>query len=348
MNAYFSYHHILRAPTGAALACYRLAATLAKRYFPQVTMVTHEKFVHAFKDLPFTQIITDFGDLPQYPLHNLAKLRTIQLAAEKGEPFVHIDGDVFLYKALPLEIQAAGVFAETTQPFVFFDFDIIPFVAQAPEQGPFAQPLATHQAYRCGIVGGHNTTFLHEWATAALTLALHPSNARYFSKFHTAKVWNNTLSKKLTAKNRAPAWLIERYTLWRLAQDRNVKVDLLFPTPYFDQERAKEIGYVHLGGLDKAPKYTKQLLATLQRDVIPKVAQDPEQTPKIEKNIKHYALGAAKAVKAMALPETEQSNARLDICKTCDQWTGTRCKICGCFTKLKVRIPEEKCPLGKW
>ena len=347
MNAYFSYHHILRPPTGAALACYRLAATLAKRYFPQVTMVTHEKFAYVFKGLPFTQVLTDFDDLPQYPLHNLAKLRTIQLAAEKGNPFIHIDGDVFLYKALPLEIQTAGVFAETVQPFVFFDFNMIPFVGQVSEQGPFAQPLATHQAYRCGIVGGHNTAFLHEWATAALTLALHPSNARYFGKFHTAQVWNSELSKKITTKNRSPAWFIERYTLWRLAQDKNVNVDLLFPTPYFDQDRAKEIGYVHLGGLDKAPKYTKQLLSTLTRDV-PKINSVASEPVKIEKNIKHYALGAAKAVKAMTLPETEQSNARLDICKTCDQWTGTRCKICGCFTKLKVRIPEEKCPLGKW
>lgn len=347
MNAYFSYHHPLRPPTGAALACYRLAATLAQRYYPRVTMVVQPKWAHVFQDLPFTEILTDFEDLPRYPIHNLAKLRAIQLAAQRGEPFVHIDGDVFLYKPLPLEVQAAGVFAETQQPFVFFDFDIIPFVAQVPEKGPFDLPLATHQAYRCGIVGGHNTAFLGEWATAALNLALHPSNERYFSKFHVAKVWNAELSKKLVTKNRAPAWLLERYTLWRMAHDTNTHVQLLFPTPYFDQERAKEIGYVHLGGLDKAPKYTKQLLATLKRD-IPKINPDASQPVKVEKNLKHYALGAAKAVKAMALPETEQSNARLDICKTCDQWTGTRCKICGCFTKLKVRIPEEKCPLGKW
>lgn len=347
MIAYFSYHHVVRPPTGAALACYRLAASLAQRYFPKVVLVTHPKFVPAFQDIPFTEIVTDFEDLPKYPIHNLAKLRTIQLAAQRGEAFVHLDGDVFLYKALPLEIQAAGVFAEVEHPFVFFDYDIIPFVAQVPEKGPFDQPMATHQAYRCGIVGGHNTAFLEEWATAALNLALHPSNARYFSKFHYAKVWNSELSKKLTAKNRAPAWLLERYTLWRMAYNKNVKVELLFPTPYFDQQRAKELGYVHLGGLDKAHKYTKQLLATLKRDVVVKINPDPEVV-KVQKNIKHYALGAAKAVKALALPETDESKARLEICKTCDQWTGTRCKICGCFTQLKVKIPEEKCPLNKW
>jgi len=60
------------------------------------------------------------------------------------------------------------------------------------------------------------------------------------------------------------------------------------------------------------------------------------------------AKGAVKAAKALVLEETEQSKARLAICGGCDQWTGTTCKMCGCFTKLKVKIPEEKCPLGKW
>ena len=64
--------------------------------------------------------------------------------------------------------------------------------------------------------------------------------------------------------------------------------------------------------------------------------------------IKHYAEGAVKAVKAMTLPETEESKARLVVCVNCDKWTGTSCKVCGCYVNLKVKIPEEKCPEGKW
>lgn len=60
------------------------------------------------------------------------------------------------------------------------------------------------------------------------------------------------------------------------------------------------------------------------------------------------ANGAVKAAKALTLPETEESKARLAICQSCDQWTGRSCKLCGCFVKLKVKIPEEKCPAGKW
>ena len=62
----------------------------------------------------------------------------------------------------------------------------------------------------------------------------------------------------------------------------------------------------------------------------------------------HYAVGAVKAVKAATKPETEESKARLEVCKGCDKRTGKSCKVCGCFVNLKVRIPEEKCPIGKW
>jgi hypothetical protein len=40
---------------------------------------------------------------------------------------------------------------------------------------------------------------------------------------------------------------------------------------------------------------------------------------------------------------------RLDICKKCPYLTEKdRCKICGCFMKGKVNIPQASCPLKKW
>ncbi len=62
----------------------------------------------------------------------------------------------------------------------------------------------------------------------------------------------------------------------------------------------------------------------------------------------HFVTGAAKAIKAVTLPETPESQARLAVCRECEEWTGRTCKVCGCFTTLKVRIPKEKCPKGKW
>jgi rubrerythrin len=60
------------------------------------------------------------------------------------------------------------------------------------------------------------------------------------------------------------------------------------------------------------------------------------------------AMAAAKAARAVVTPESDMSRRRLEVCKTCENWTGHTCKVCGCFTALKVRLPDEACPIGKW
>lgn len=87
------------------------------------------------------------------------------------------------------------------------------------------------------------------------------------------------------------------------------------------------------------------LLQSARAQFMATARKQSEPTPR---DLNWLAGGAVKAVKAMALPETEESNARLATCQSCEQWTGKSCKLCGCFVKLKVRIPEEKCPAGKW
>jgi tetratricopeptide (TPR) repeat protein len=65
------------------------------------------------------------------------------------------------------------------------------------------------------------------------------------------------------------------------------------------------------------------------------------------------ALSAAKAMTQFlgsgfktVPPETHQK--RLQTCATCEHHTGLRCKVCGCFTNIKTRMPHEACPIGKW
>jgi len=43
---------------------------------------------------------------------------------------------------------------------------------------------------------------------------------------------------------------------------------------------------------------------------------------------------------------------RYEVCKVCPKKTGLlkieKCKACGCVLFLKLIVPSEKCPLGKW
>ncbi len=41
---------------------------------------------------------------------------------------------------------------------------------------------------------------------------------------------------------------------------------------------------------------------------------------------------------------------RYEICRKCEHFDKTfaRCKMCGCFMKLKARLIRSNCPVNKW
>jgi len=70
-------------------------------------------------------------------------------------------------------------------------------------------------------------------------------------------------------------------------------------------------------------------------------------------NTQRMALSAAKAMgkflgSGLKTVPRPLYQARLETCATCPHHTGVRCKLCGCFTTVKARLPHEKCPAGKW
>jgi hypothetical protein len=46
----------------------------------------------------------------------------------------------------------------------------------------------------------------------------------------------------------------------------------------------------------------------------------------------------------------EEAADRLSICEKCPELikATSQCKQCGCFMKLKVKLKEAVCPIGKW
>jgi hypothetical protein len=54
--------------------------------------------------------------------------------------------------------------------------------------------------------------------------------------------------------------------------------------------------------------------------------------------------------RALTPLSVEESNARFDICHSCEHFISftSQCKECGCFMKAKTRLPNAECPVGKW
>ncbi|WP_165070854.1 hypothetical protein [Paludisphaera rhizosphaerae] len=65
------------------------------------------------------------------------------------------------------------------------------------------------------------------------------------------------------------------------------------------------------------------------------------------------ALSATRAMatflgSGMRTTTAEERRRRLETCRACAHHTGLRCRICGCFTKGKSAMPDERCPIGRW
>jgi tetratricopeptide (TPR) repeat protein len=78
----------------------------------------------------------------------------------------------------------------------------------------------------------------------------------------------------------------------------------------------------------------------------------PAPTPS-SPSLLRMAISAAKALTQFVGSGLQTVSAtvrqeRLRICATCPHHTALRCRICGCFTNLKTRLPHEDCPLGQW
>jgi hypothetical protein len=47
--------------------------------------------------------------------------------------------------------------------------------------------------------------------------------------------------------------------------------------------------------------------------------------------------------------KSDQAEYRFEICQKCEYLKeNNTCKLCGCFMKGKVTIPQASCPIGKW
>ena len=65
------------------------------------------------------------------------------------------------------------------------------------------------------------------------------------------------------------------------------------------------------------------------------------------------AMSATKAMatfagSGMKTTPADIQQKRSQTCATCEHHTGMRCKVCGCFTHVKIKMMHEDCPIGKW
>lgn len=241
MKAYFSYWigGWQQKPSEFILDCHRVSWFLAKKYFKEVYFLTDKASSEYFKDIPYDSIEYIFDDLdPKYrSVWSVSKLLAYEHICKKGEPFIHIDYDTFLWKGLPENLLNANVFAQCEEHNSYHWYEIPTFLKHCPRPHIIRHvtPKPRH-GINVGIFGGKDLDFIQKYAKSCLEIAFDKHNENFFV------VENNFIH----GWNKAV--IVEQYGLAAACAYYNVKPEFYFNNGWPSGEEANSKNYTHLMG----------------------------------------------------------------------------------------------------
>jgi hypothetical protein len=213
-----------------------LSAYYLKKQYGEVHLITDDCGALALNNFQWTSIRTDLVELD--PSHATwfwaaGKLKTFQLAAQQGKPFLHVDYDVLLMNGLPDELNNASVIAQHPEDVVQSNYELDRVLPLIPNHSLFLE-YPTPFAANTGVFGGNDLDFINTYVTEILDLAFSQEN----EILRTRKIYSHYGGASM---------FFEQYGLAVVAKKYGVNISYLFsgwPTP----QEAKEKQYVHLMG----------------------------------------------------------------------------------------------------
>jgi hypothetical protein len=101
-------------------------------------------------------------------------------------------------------------------------------------------------------------------------------------------------------------------------------------------------------GVQPAPVSPSQAPSPTSSSSLPTSGATPG-TPSLGQRAVSFGNSMAKfAAGGFQTTAASLQEQRLAICGGCPQYQSTMCLACGCVVPLKVKMPHETCPLGRW
>ena len=222
-------------PSEYVIDLHKLSAHLILKNYGEVHMITDSNSIDSFKDIKFTTITTDLDSLPQHN-HNwaLGKIQAYRIIAEKNQPFLHLDYDVFIWEKLPEDFLKNEVFAQEKENDIkLYNIEQL----RINIKNNYILNFNFNKAYNMGIFGGNNTEFIKKYAESSYNFSTDEENKISFqyqnnSCFHCVAV------------------TCEQYYLHQASKYWNIPVSVLFNS-YLSTNNNK--CYTHLIGYKKDP-----------------------------------------------------------------------------------------------
>lgn len=200
-----------------------LSSLLLRRFYDDVVLITDdfgkELLIDILK-LPYTEVNTELNGINSYH-SDLWALGKIYSYGCQNVPFIHVDGDVFIFNKFSSEIENSQLVCQN------FDIDCDDYynILDAMDSKEFVYPyvmktIRTKQkkliASNAGILGGNMISFFKEFSTMAFSFVdtnIHKLHDFYIPSFNI---------------------IFEQYLFYTLAKYNNIEITPYFKTPDID------------------------------------------------------------------------------------------------------------------
>ncbi|MFN8844096.1 MAG: DUF6734 family protein, partial [Chryseotalea sp.] len=156
------------------LMSWTLSCLQLKQFYPEVTLhadsVSARMLIDTLK-LPYDNVICDLNCLDKYhpKLWALPKVHTY---SKQKSPFLHIDGDVFIWNEFDEDLLRSKLIAQNEESATIYYENILRsleevlsyFPTEIVNERKLANPV---HAFNAGILGGNDIEFFEEYATKA-------------------------------------------------------------------------------------------------------------------------------------------------------------------------------------
>jgi hypothetical protein len=176
------------------LLAWRLSVSAASRHYPETMLITDafgKKLLFDTLGLPFVSVSTELERLNDVDPDWWALGKLVAYSMQ-DQPFIHIDTDVFLWKALPPGVAQAAVFAQCPEYFhrnsgrghQSIEASFRACNRELPMEWEWAE--SRDDTYireeNCGILGGCRVDFLRHYAQTAVDLIMKPEYSGAWSR----------------------------------------------------------------------------------------------------------------------------------------------------------------------
>lgn len=240
-----------------ALSCLQL-----RQFYDGVELVTNEKGKKILIDslqLPYTKVtIIQFSELTN-TFWSLAKVEAYQL---QNEPFLHVDGDVFIWQAFDNEILERELVAQNSEHwFSGYEFILTKTKSENIILPSFVKNHDNLESYNLGVVGGNKIDLFQQYRVDIFEFV--KKNQKFLHDL--VQNYNHSFVNMF----------IEQFMFTQLAISKQIPISTIFPekvidpdypeiTNFYNVPRFKK--FVHLMGKSKSlPEICKSLSKILRR-----------------------------------------------------------------------------------